>query len=70
MWINLVNNFWKRPPTRILVLFNMVTPQETIDQELRDEVISEAQNYGKVLVWKWDDFLCEKFCFRVVKYVK
>jgi len=48
----------------------MVTPQETIDQELRDEVISEAQNYGKVLVWKWDDFLCEKFCFRVVKYVK
>ena len=48
----------------------MVTPQETIDQELRDEVISEAQNYGKVLVRKLVDFLCENFCVRVVKYVK
>lgn len=40
---------YNMPPTRILVLFNMVTAQETIDQELRDEVISETQNYGRVL---------------------
>jgi len=40
---------YNMPPTRILVLLNMVTPHETIDMELRDEVIGEAQNYGKVL---------------------
>jgi len=28
----------------------MVSPQDTIDEQLRDEVLEEAQNYGKVLV--------------------
>ena len=53
--------FFKRPPTRILVLFNMVTSQDTIDMELRDEVIGETQNYGKVLVremWVLDENNC------------
>jgi len=39
----------------------MVSPQDTIDEELRDEVLEEAQNYGQVLVriisWKKNNFL-------------
>jgi len=36
-------------PTRILVLTNILTPEE-IDQESIDEIRGECENYGTVLV--------------------
>ena len=38
-----------RPPTRTLLLLNMVSFQE-IDVTLRDEVIDECNSFGKVMV--------------------
>jgi len=48
VWRKQVEQYYNMPPTRILVLLNMVSPKE-IDDTLRDEVIDESQNYGKVM---------------------
>jgi splicing factor 45 len=43
-----IEQFYNMPPTRVLLLENMVGPAE-VDDALRDEVIEECQIYGPVL---------------------